>query len=144
MCSLFTREVLEDMPVAETLYTGDSPLKVLEFGRDEVVKKLKNIEQTGDPGPDMVWLKVLHATAEHLGRPLAMIYKLMGEEEVPSVWRRANVFPINKKGAKGDPANYRPMYLTCVVGKVMESMVRDRIVKHLARNELIRLILCGI
>ena len=45
------------MPVAETLYTGDSPLKVLEFGRDEVVKKLRNIKQTGDPGPDMVWSK---------------------------------------------------------------------------------------
>ena len=59
----------------------------------------------------------------------------MREGEVPSVWRRANVFPIYKKGAKGDLANYRPMYLTCVVGKVMESMVRERIVE---------LILCGI
>ena len=137
--SVFTREGLEDMPEAEALYTGDSPLEDVGFEREEVVKKLRNIKQTGAPGPDLVWSKVLHATAEHLGEPLALIFnKLMREGEVPSVWRRANVCPIYKKGAKGDPANYRPVSLTCVVGKVMESMVRDRIVEHLERNGLIR------
>jgi hypothetical protein len=57
---------------------------------------------------------------------------------VPTIWRRANVCPIYKKGVKSDPANYRPVSLTCVVGKVMESMVRDKIVEHLAENNLIR------
>jgi hypothetical protein len=32
--------------------------------------------------------------------------------EVLEEWRRANVTPIFKKGAKSDPGNYRPVSLT--------------------------------
>ena len=45
--------------------------------------------------------------------------------------------PIFKKGSKGDAANYRPLSLTCVLGKVMEVM-RDQMVAHLLKNSLIR------
>ena len=36
-----------------------------------------------------------------------------------------------KKGSKGDPANYRPVSLTSVFCKLMESIIRDSIVDHL-------------
>ncbi len=34
------------------------------------------------------------------------------------------------------PGNYRPVRLTSVIGKVMESIIRDVIVKHLMENHL--------
>ena len=43
-----------------------------------------------------------------------------------------------KKGTKGDPGNYRPISLTCVLCKVMESVIRDAIVEHLSKHDLIR------
>ena len=46
--------------------------------------------------------------------------------------------PILKKGSKGSPGNYRPVSLTCVLCKVMESLLRDAIVEHLVANKLIR------
>ena len=77
--------------------------------------------------------------ADILAGPLAIIYnRLLEEGMVPNIWRMANVCPIFKKGSKGDPANYRPVSLTCVVGKVMESLIRDKIVEHLERHKLIR------
>ena len=55
--SVFTREVLEDMPVAEALYSGDSPLEDVGFVRDEVVKKLKNIKcSSRTPGLPLVYI----------------------------------------------------------------------------------------
>ena len=136
---VFTREETGDLPEAEILYTGDEPLTDIRFEREEVEKKLKNIKQSGAPGPDKVWSRVLHDMADTLAEPLAAIYnKLMEEGGVPLIWRMANVCPIFKKGTKGDPANYRPVSLTCVVGKVMESLVRDKIMEHLDRNSLIR------
>ena len=56
---------------------------------------------------------------------------------VPSVWKVANVVPIFKKGSKGDAANYRPVSLTCVVGKLMERIIKEDIVEHLTRNRII-------
>jgi hypothetical protein len=57
--------------------------------------------------------------------------------EVPTNWKDANMTPIFKKGAKGDSRNYRPVSLTAVSCKVMESIIRDDMMCHLLNNELI-------
>ena len=46
--------------------------------------------------------------------------------------------PIFKKGAKADPGNYRPVSLTSVCGKVLQSIIRDRLMGHLISNGLIK------
>ena len=104
-----------------------------------VKKKLSNLKPTAAPGPDGVWTRILHKLADVLAKPLSMIFtKLFAEGCVPSIWKKANVCPIFKKGVKGDTGNYRPVSLTCVIGKVMESLLRDSVVKHLVLHQLIR------
>ena len=44
--------------------------------------------------------------------------------------------PLYKKGAKNHPSNYRPIRLTSVVCKILESMIKDAISKHLESNTL--------
>ena len=137
--SVFTREDTTNLPDPEHLFRGDHPLSEVRFTSEEVRKKLRKIKATGAPGPDRVWSKVLHDMADLLAEPLSIIYnRLMEEGDVPDIWRSANVCPVFKKGAKGDPANYRPVSLTCVVGKVMESLIRDKMVEHLEKHSLIR------
>ena len=41
-----------------------------------------------------------------------------------------------KKGSKADPGNYRPVSLTCITCKVLESLVRDSIVAHFSDYNL--------
>ena len=55
---------------------------------------------------------------------------------VPTDWRTAVVTPIFKKGTRTDPGNYRPVSLTCVTCKILESFVRDVIVNHMTDNDL--------
>ena len=77
--------------------------------------------------------------ADILNEPVASIFLQCQEEEVvPADWKLANVTPIFKKGSKSVPGNYRPVSLTCVICKVMASLVKDAIVEHLAKNSLIR------
>ena len=68
-----------------------------------------------------------------------MIYRASLETgEVPKEWREANVSPIfKKKGSKLESVNYRPVSLTSVVCKVLESIIRDKIMKYLQENNLI-------
>ena len=45
--------------------------------------------------------------------------------------------PIFKKGNKSDPGNYRPISLTSQICKVLESIIKEEIVKHLDTYSLI-------
>jgi hypothetical protein len=47
------------------------------------------------------------------------------------------VTPIFKKGTKGDPENYRPVSLASVPCKMLESIMKDRLMNHLLENKLI-------
>ena len=55
---------------------------------------------------------------------------------VPSHWLQAYITAIHKKGAKNLPENYRPVSMTSIVCKLMESIVRDNIVNHMTNNDL--------
>ena len=43
---------------------------------------------------------------------------------------------IFKGGLKNDPANYRPVGLTSVAGKIMERIIKNVIEKHFDENDL--------
>lgn len=49
--------------------------------------------------------------------------------ETPLDWRSANITPIFKKGDRHQACNYRPISLTSVLSKIMES-IRDHILDH--------------
>ena len=45
--------------------------------------------------------------------------------------------PIYKKGDRKVALNYRPIILTSVAGKILEKIIRDRLVRFLENNQLI-------
>jgi hypothetical protein len=67
-----------------------------------------------------------------------MFNKSMAESDVPEEWKLANVTPIFKKGRKALPCNYRPVSLTSQVCKIMESIIRDKMIEHISTWKLLR------
>ena len=57
---------------------------------------------------------------------------------MPEDWRKANVTPIFKKGKKEDPGNYRLVSLTSILGKVMEQLILEVIIKQVEEKKVIR------
>ena len=58
--------------------------------------------------------------------------------EVPEDWRKANVTPMFKKGKKEDRGNYRPVSLTSILGKMMEQLILEVIIKQVEEKKVIR------
>ena len=56
---------------------------------------------------------------------------------IPSDWAMGIVFPIFKKVSTGDVNNYRPISLTCISWKIMESVIKDTMLCHLSKHKLI-------
>ena len=57
---------------------------------------------------------------------------------LPRAWTAATVVPIFRKGSKSDPGIYRPVSLTSVPCKILESMIKKGLMQHIERNDLIR------
>ena len=73
-----------------------------------------------------------------LSYPLSVLFnRSMNESRLPADWKQALITPIYKKGSKAVPGNYRPVSLTCIVCKLMEKLIRDKLVQHLTKNDLI-------
>ena len=56
--------------------------------------------------------------------------------EIPDDWKEAVVSAIFKKGERKKANNYRPVSLTSIVCKLMESIVWDDIISYLKENKL--------
>lgn len=137
-CSVFNDDDDDDLPIFESSNVDHEMPRSFHLARDAVIKKLEKLERHKAIGVDGVSPYVLRECAEAFATPLLIIFeRSMEEGVVPSSWREANVTPIFKKGSRLDPSNYRPVSLTSVVCKVLESIVRDEIMYHLVKNKLI-------
>jgi hypothetical protein len=89
-------------------------------------------------GFDSVSPHVLKECALTLCTPLALIYqRSLDTAELPEVWKLTNVTPLFKKGSRSASSNYRPVSLTSIACKVLESIIRDDLTNHLTKNNLI-------
>jgi len=103
-----------------------------------VREKIQNLKTDSAAGPDEIGPKLLQELESVLTKPLTWIFReSINSGEVPAEWRSANVTPIFKKGPKSDPGNYRPVSLTSVCCKLLESILRDALMNHLTTNSLL-------
>lgn len=133
--SVFTDEDQSEVPGLDVEWQGPV-LDNFEFTSEMVERKLLDLRTSSSPGPDGVHPRVLKELAAPLSSPIRELFKKSLEEgQVPEDWKQGEVVPIHKGGRKQDPSNYRPVSLTSVLSKVMESIIRDRLVEHLKESE---------
>ena len=56
--------------------------------------------------------------------------------KLPRTWKDASISAIHKKGSKQRAWNYRPVSLTSIVCKILESFIREAIVDYMKENLL--------
>ena len=54
-----------------------------------------------------------------------------------TLWKIAKICPIFEKGNKLEPLNYRPISFTCIVFKICETIIRDKLVEYLESHAII-------
>ena len=103
---------------------------------DDISKKLIQLKIDQSPGPDLIHPGVLYETRDVIIRPPFLIFrKSLKFGTLSTDWKLAEVTAVHKKGSKSDSGNYRPISLTSVCCRIMESLVRDYVMKHLLDNQ---------
>ncbi len=70
--------------------------------------------------------------------PLHKLFQFsLNTATLPHQWKTALVNPVFKKGSKNDVLNYRPISLTSTVCRILETIVKNKILEHLYTNNLI-------
>ena len=95
---------------------------------EEVKEQRGNLRIDKAPDPDNMQPRVLMEVAEQVSEMLTDIFNSSLESgQVSGDWRVANVTPLFKKGSREELGNYRPVSLTSVVGKVLETLIKDQV-----------------
>jgi hypothetical protein len=135
---VFTTESGTAFPVLERRSHNMCSDELVEacLTEESMEKRLSQLDGSKAMGNDGIHAYVLKQAAPGFARPIRMLLALsFRTSTIPSAWREANVTPIYKKGGRMDPANYRPVSLTSIVCKLLESIIRDVILNHLVTNK---------
>ena len=107
------------------------------FTEVEVKKQLCNLKIGKSPGPDLLHPRIIHELRDVLVSPLTTLFtQSMNQGILPNDWKMSTVTPVFKKGRKDVIDNYRPISLTCISCKIMESIIRNKLMEYFFINNL--------
>ena len=133
--SVFTKE-----PSFDENQEGPVPkqkLRGIKLTKERVLKILKSLDKNKSMGPDGISPWILKECAEELCEPLFMIFtNSLQQGKLPKIWKKANITPLYKKGNKSNPLNYRPVSLTSIVCKILETLIREEWVDMLEKQNM--------
>ena len=134
--SVFTRSSNE-LPEPRQRGNGTTLDEIL-VTEERVRGTIEALKECSAAGPDEIPPTVIKQLKDELVIPITILFKKSIEERrIPDDWRESNVTPIYKqKGSRSDPGNYRPVSLTNVVGKMLERIVKQDIVRFIEQNKL--------
>ena len=119
-------------------YPCDTNLTCIKFRHADVVRRLQKLDVSKATGPDGISARVLKECAYELAPSLSKIFSMSFKAgQLPHEWKTSNVCPVYKKGAKTVPENYRPISLLCIVSKVMEGIISNKLRRFLFENKKI-------
>ena len=138
--SVFTAEDLNNIPTMPDISINNNEiLNSITVTERDVLKCIDKLKVNKSPGPDTISPRILKEAKLELVTPLTLLFnESLQSGTMPHEWKLANVTPIFKKGSKSLPCNYRPISLTSVICKILETLIRDKLVSHLEDKNLLK------
>ncbi|MFZ2538081.1 MAG: reverse transcriptase family protein [Oscillospiraceae bacterium] len=103
-----------------------------------ISRTLGNLKTNSAAGPDKLPPIFFRKTSSSLSYPLSIIFRTFFDlHELPAEWKTSIITPKFKKGSPSDPANYRPISLTCSCCKIMERLIAAEVIDFLNTHKLI-------
>eukprot|EP00061_Rhincodon_typus_P001799 g15813.t1 len=130
--SFFTVEDMSNLPKIQESQVAELNMVAITITKENVLVKLIGPKVDKLPGPDRLHPRVLMEIPKEIVEALVVIFQeSLKSGRVPEDQKIANVTPLFKKGIRQKMENYKPISLTSVVSKILESVVKDEISEYL-------------
>ena len=134
--SMFTKESLSDIPSLTDRSDGKD-LSNMAVTHQDIIDQIYKLDPNKSCGPDPRVIKGIIDSFISVISPLFYIYtKSLHQGSLPASWKDAIITPIHKKGSKKVPSNYRPISLTSVFCRMLESIIKGKIMTYFDTNNL--------
>ena len=100
-----------------------TPMNNIEITQSGITKLLSELNVDKAPGPDELPNLLLKSAAKEISPFLTDIFEhSIRTGKLPDEWVEANVAPVFKKRDRHTASNYRPISLTCVCAKLLNTL----------------------
>ena len=137
--SVFTVDDGSDVSkLKESLSIHPSIIDSIKFTTEDVNEELTNLHCDKACGPDLLPSRLLKLGAEFIAPSLAQLFQQpLSSDKLSLDWISANVVPVDKKGDKHLPSNYRPISLTSIVIKIMKRIIHRQLIATLEYHNIL-------
>ena len=103
----------------------------------DITTALANMSNKTSRTPDEIPSYFFKRITPWITNALCHLYQLhLSTAKIPYQWKQALVIPIHKKGIHKLPSNYCPILLTCVMCRLLESIIVEKLFHYLLRNNI--------
>ena len=125
--SVFSRNTYS-LPQFDDMPSTNSIIDSISITEEEVYNTLIALDSAKATGIDGISPAVLKNCATALTKPLHYLFSYaICYCCLPSEWQIHCIIPIFKAGNKNSVSNYRPISLLCIVSKVLEHIIYDKL-----------------
>ena len=111
------------------MHIPDNSLDPISFTVQEVFDTLTNPNLNKASGIDNIPATVLKNYAHALAQPIHYLFMTsINSGTIPSEWKIHKIIPVHKSGDKTSVTNCRPISLLCIISKVLERLIYDKII----------------
>ena len=130
-----------DDGVCPSLPSDSAPTGLIRdilFNYDSVVKSVLKLKPKLTLDPDGLNSYFLKHVAGSVALPLMHIFNSSFHTgNLPKSWKHAVITPVFKKGLASDVGNYRPISITSICCKIMETLIHDQMINFLFKHDII-------
>jgi len=104
----------------------------------EIEAEIRQLKDKKTPGGDGITSEVMKVIGTLVSGPLAfLINECFTQGVFPKVFKTSTVTPLYKTGDRTKIINYRPLSLTSTISKIMEKLIKSRIMKFLNKYKIV-------
>lgn len=126
------------LPSLDRIVDASIKLDDITFTYEYVMKVITRLKPKHSAGPDGFSPFLIKHLAHSIALPLMLLFSAsFVSGSLPAEWKTAIVTPVFKKGLSNDVNNYRPISLTSIICRIMESVIKLQLVDYLLKHDLI-------
>ena len=121
------------LPPVDELPTPSTQLSSITITYDEVLSCLLKIETGKASGCDRISARVLKMCSGSIAGAVTNLFNLsLSTGCLPQEWKIHRISPIFKSGSRHNVENYRPVSLLCIISKLLEALVYEKIISFVS------------